>query len=153
MFPPTTTRVRDNTSKEINDKIHHQIEENIARYAHASRFLIDQRLAQLDREWDIERLLEANAAFVSLLGVILGTTVHILFLMIPGIVATFLLIHAIWGWCPPVPFFRWMGIRTPSEIDHERYALKTIRGDFAHLPHSQAAPEESARELLKAVEA
>ena len=153
MFPPTTIRVQVNTPKEANEKIHQRTERNIARYAHAGRSLLDQRLAALDREWDIERLLEANAALFSLGGVILGTTVHILFMMIPGIIAVFLLIHALQGWCPPIPFFRWMGIRTQSEIDYERYALKTIRGDFAHLPHAQLPPAETAQELLKAVEA
>lgn len=153
IFPATTTRVKLSTAADLNEKIYRQIEENIARYAHSGRSLIDQRLEALDREWDIERLLEANAATLSLLGVILGTTLHVLFFMIPGIVAAFLLIHAIWGWCPPIPVFRWMGVRTQSEIDYERYALKTIRGDFAHLPRNQAAPEESAHELLKAVEA
>lgn len=153
LIPPTTTRVRENTDKAHNDQIRQRTEENIARLANASRTLLDQRLHQLDREWDIERLLEMNAALISLAGVVLGTTVHVLFLMIPGIVAAFLLIHAFQGWCPPIPVFRWMGIRTQSEIDYERYALKTIRGDFAHLPHHAIAPEESARELMKAVEA
>jgi hypothetical protein len=27
-----------------------------------------------------------------------------------------------------------MGVRTQSEIDYERYALKSLRGDFQHLP-------------------
>src|SRR5437588_2851636 len=35
---------------------------------------ITARLAELDREWDIERILEANAAGASLVGIVLGTT-------------------------------------------------------------------------------
>ena len=34
------------------------------------------------------------------------------------------------GWCPPVPVFRRLGVRTREEIDRERYALKALRGDF-----------------------
>jgi hypothetical protein len=30
----------------------------------------------LDQEWDIERMLEANAAVISLIGLALGTVVH-----------------------------------------------------------------------------
>ena len=45
-------------------------------------------------------------------------------------VAAFLLQHALQGWCPPLPVFRWYGVRTQSEIEQERYALKAIRGDF-----------------------
>lgn len=46
----------------------------------------------------------------------------------------------------------WASARS-RRIDYERYALKTIRGDFAHLPHHANPPEESARELMQAVEA
>jgi hypothetical protein len=38
--------------------------------------------------------------------------------------------HAVQGWCPPVPIFRRLGIRTQTKIDHERYALKVLRGDI-----------------------
>ncbi|MCA9457611.1 MAG: hypothetical protein KC587_13175, partial [Nitrospira sp.] len=38
--------------------------------------------------------------------------------------------HAIQGWCPPVPLFRRMGIRTTHEIQQERHALKALRGDY-----------------------
>jgi hypothetical protein len=51
-------------------------------------------------------------------------------------VATFLLQHALQGWCPPVPLFRSLGVRTASEIDEERYALKALRGDFEDVPAS-----------------
>jgi hypothetical protein len=33
-----------------------------------------------------------------------------------------------------VPFFRRRGVRTATEIDYERYALKAVRGDFRNLP-------------------
>ena len=48
----------------------------------------------------------------------------------PALVATFLLQHAVQGWCPPVPVFRRLGFRTQPEIDHERYALEALRGHF-----------------------
>lgn len=34
------------------------------------------------------------------------------------------------GWAPPVPILRTIGVRTLQEIDHEKYALKALRGDF-----------------------
>jgi hypothetical protein len=45
-------------------------------------------------------------------------------------VGGFLFQHAIEGWCPPVPILRRLGFRTAREIDIERVALKTLRGDF-----------------------
>jgi hypothetical protein len=59
---------------------------------------------------------------------------------VPAVVTTFLLQHALQGWCPPVPFFRKRGVRTMREIDTERYALKALRGDFGPIgpgPHER----------------
>lgn len=42
----------------------------------------------------------------------------------------FLLLHGTKGWCPPLPLFRSYGVRTRSEIEREKYALKYLRGDF-----------------------
>ena len=95
-----------------------------------SRGRISERLRQLDREWDIERVLEANAASVGLLGVGLAAFVSRWFLILPAAVTGFLLQHAVQGWCPPVPLFRRLGIRTSGEIEEERAALKMLRGDF-----------------------
>jgi hypothetical protein len=130
MIPSTTMRVPEQTAEHVNECIRRRTEENVARYAAAGPMAIDRRLAELDREWDIERTLEANAATVALIGVGLGTFVDRRFYLLPGVVGAFLLQHAIQGWCPPVPVFRRLGFRTASEIDEERYALKALRGDF-----------------------
>jgi hypothetical protein len=134
MIPSTAGRVARNTADEVNERIRRQTEENIACCAAAGREVIDRRLAELDHEWDIERTLEANAATLALVGVALGATVNRKWFLFPGVIAGFLLQHAIQGWCPPVPIFRRMGIRTAAEIDYERYALKFLRGDFEDLP-------------------
>ncbi len=60
------------------------------------------------------------------------------FALVPLVVGSFLLQHAVQGWCPPLPVFRRMGVRTQTEIDEERAALKALRGDFQNLP---ASPE------------
>ena len=130
MIPSTVERVPQHTAEHVNQQIRRQTEENVARYAAAGPEAIDRRLGELDREWDIERTLEANAATVALIGLGLGTFVDRRFYLLPAAVAGFLLQHAVQGWCPPVPIFRRLGFRTASEIDEERYALKAIRGDF-----------------------
>lgn len=88
---------------------------------------IDKRLKELDREWDIERTLEANAASASLISVILGFTVNRMFLILPAVIGGFLLQHAIQGWCPPLPVFRRLGVRTQTEIERERQILKAMK--------------------------
>ena len=49
------------------------------------------------------------------------------------VAGTFLLQHALLGWCPSAPVMRKMGIRTAEEINQEKMALKALRKDFAHL--------------------
>lgn len=60
--------------------------------------------------------------------------------------------HALQGWCPPLPVFRCYGFRTAAEIDYERYALKAIRGDFEGIAvqHRRADSNVSGRALLAA---
>jgi hypothetical protein len=134
MIPATTERVARNTAEEINERIRRQTAENVAACVARGRDAIDRRLHDLDHEWDIERTLEANAASVALFGLAMGAFVDRKWFALPGVVCGFLLQHAIQGWCPPVPLFRRLGVRTSTEIDEERYALKSLRGDFQGLP-------------------
>jgi hypothetical protein len=145
MLAKSRTRVADHTSDDVNEAIRRQTELNIAYLAGAGREAVDKRLEELENEWDIERVLEANAATLALLGVGLGATVSSKWLILPGIVTAFLLQHALQGWCPPVPVFRRLGFRTPAEIEFERTALKTLRGDFAALPAHGANRNEVGR--------
>lgn len=46
---------------------------------------------------------------------------------------SFLLLHATQGWCPPLPLFRRLGVRTRGEIEKEKFALRFLRGDFDHV--------------------
>ncbi len=132
MFPSTTDRVAANTAEEVNARIRRQTEANVAFYASRPDG-IDQRLRELDAEWDIERALEANAASIAFGGTVLGGLVDRRWLLLPAVVTAFLLQHALQGWCPPVPLLRRLGVRTASEIEAERYALKSLRGDFRHI--------------------
>jgi hypothetical protein len=137
----------------VNEDIRRNTEQNVARYASAGAAAIDRRLVELDREWDIERTLEANAAVASLVGLTLGATVNRKWFLFPAVVAGFLLQHAVQGWCPPVPVFRRLGFRTQPEIDEERYALKALRGDFRNLPTGEGQGEPGARRIIEAVRA
>ena len=136
MFPATTVRVAEQTPDYINERIRQKTEENIARYSAAGPEAVRQRLAELDQEWDIERVLEANASAVILTGLALSILEDRRWLIVPLVASGFLLQHALQGWCPPVSLFRRLGIRTATEIDQERYALKALRGDFQNVPQT-----------------
>lgn len=135
----TAERVPKHTSSEINRRIRREMEERLS-YFQSHRDEIDDRLAELDEEWDIERAIEANASTLALSGLLLGITADRRWLGLPLLVTGFLLQHAIQGWCPPVPVLRRLGFRTADEINQERYALKALRGDFDRA--AAAAPSE-----------
>lgn len=130
----SSTRVESQTPPHVNSQIADRMRERLAFYAEHPQ-LINRRLAELDREWDIERVLEANASTLitasSLMAFVTGRR-RWAFLSLA--VGGFLFQHAVQGWCPPMFVLRRMGIRTVREIDRERYALKALRGDFAKKP-------------------
>jgi hypothetical protein len=153
MVPASARRVERNTPEEINRERQADIQASL-RY-HATRPQeIPARLAELDREWDIERALQANAAVVSLAGLALAAFVDWRFLLLPAGVAGFLLQHAIQGWCPPVPLLRRLGFRTPAEICEERCGLKMLGGEYRSFGDPAPAQwVEQAEEIHEAVEA
>jgi hypothetical protein len=139
MLPATAQRVVNNTAPDVNAAIRAEIDRRVTACATRGPAGIDRRLAELDAEWDIERTLEANAATAVLVGLTLGAVVDRRFFLLPGLVAGFLLQHALQGWCPPVPIFRRLGFRTEREIGEERSALKALRGDFRDVETAPAA--------------
>jgi hypothetical protein len=131
----TAGRVPAHTAEAVNREIGRATEANIQYYtAHPDE--IEERLNEIDREWDIERALEANAAGVAIAAVLLGLTVNRKWLVLPGIVGGFLLQHAVQGWCPPLPLFRRLGVRTQTEIERERSALEALRDKTGARPPS-----------------
>jgi hypothetical protein len=152
MFPATRRRVEANTAREINRRIQKDIERSVRHHAEHPEE-IDGRLKELDEEWDIERVLEANAASFGLAGVMLGAFVDRRFLVLPALVSGFLLQHAVQGWCPPVPVLRRRGVRTATEINQERNALKALRGDYKDALASADGPLARAQAALQAAKA
>ncbi len=151
-LPPTSRRVELNTDAAINDAIRARAEAEVIRLEGADLSEYDERLAELAAEWDVERLLQANASTLVLLGVLLGWRVNRRFLLLPTAVLSFFLQHALQGWCPPIPLFRRLGVRTVREIERERYALKALRGDFDEVPARGTPGHARVRAVLRAVD-
>jgi hypothetical protein len=120
-----TTKVEDHSPEEINAGIREETKARIARYAAEPEEILRGRLEELEHEWDIERMLEANFAGVVLASLLLGRVAGKGFFALAGIAAVFMTQHVLQGWCPPVSVFRRLGIRTSREIEHERNSLLT----------------------------
>jgi hypothetical protein len=142
-------RVRRHTSRRTNARIDADIAGTIEAFSAKTEGAITQRIDQLDQEWDIERILETNASTLALLGVGLAATVNRKWLALSAGVLSFLLLHGVHGWCPPLPALRRAGVRTRAEIDRERFALKFLRGDFDQV--RRPTGEINLTELVRAM--
>ena len=65
-------RVRAHTAEQNNARIDHQTDVRLLRYQDRSDAEISAWIAALDREWDIERVLELNASALAFTGLALG---------------------------------------------------------------------------------
>lgn len=151
-LPATARRVERSTDERLNEAIRARTDAEVVRLESASEEEIAERLLELDEEWDVERLLQVNASTLVMLGVLLGAKVDRRFLLLPAAVFTFFAQHALQGWCPPIPVFRRLGVRTHREIARERYAIKALRGDFDGLPAKDAGAARRVRAALAAVD-
>ena len=142
-------RVREHSSGEANLRIDRETQRRVLRASGQASPALTRQIDELDKEWDMERVLETNAAALALSGVLLGLLVNKKFFAVPCFVLPFLLQHALQGWCPPVPMFRRYGVRTRKEIEAEKNALKALRGDFDHLKE-KTEPSDRAREAWRA---
>jgi hypothetical protein len=147
-------RVRARTAPEILAEIDGAINQSVRNFATQSRDAISARIGELENEWDIERWLQTHASAIALTGLILGVARGKRWFLLTGGALGFLLQHAAQGWCPPLTLLRRMGVRTRSEIEREKYALKILRGDFENI--SDKAPGNQvvrAHDALRAVSA
>lgn len=120
---PGLDRVRTHTPEHVNDNIDKKTRDNILWYSREEPDIITARMAELDKEWDMERTLILNASLLSLTGMLLGITKNRKWFILPAIVSYSLAQYAIQGWSPLVNACRRMGVRTRKEIDMEKYAL------------------------------
>jgi hypothetical protein len=145
--------IREITGRQVDLRVVRETEDRILAYQMRTEPEISRLIWELDREWSIERTLEASASALALIGMLLGAILSRWWLLLSGIAAAFLLEHALQGWCPAIPLLRGLGFRTSKEINREKYALKVLRGDFEGIqrPSDLADAESLARRVFRAV--
>lgn len=130
---PAGENVRKVTPTKQNTVIDEIILANIRKYAEKGPEEISHRIKELDKEWDIERVLDLNMSGLALCGITSSIMFNQYSIILPILLLLFFIWHALQGWCPPLPILRYFKVRTRPEIDREKYALKAIRGDFNDL--------------------
>jgi hypothetical protein len=95
---------------------------------------INNRLAQLDREWSVGRVTKVSAA------ILIGVSLALAFLVSPwwailaGVTCLALLQYLVSTTSLLGEALHRMGFRSGCEIERERLALRVLRGDFNRLP-------------------
>ena len=125
----------------------HDIEQHLHKIAEGGHESVADRLSQLDEEWSAGQLTKAAAGVLVAGGIVLARR-HPLFALLPAAGALALAQSASGrkSWLSSL-FNQW-GYRGRAEIERERLALRTLRGDFRHLPslHDlRAEPDELSR--------
>lgn len=115
-------RVRALTPQEFNHKIDLKTRRKISEVRALGPRAIRARLRELDREWDIDRVLLANFSALIFAELLLARK-NRKWLLGPLVQIPFLFMQSTVGWCPPSMWFRPMGVRTAKEIQAEREAL------------------------------
>ena len=131
-------RVRDHSSQLVNRRIAERTQDRVQRVVSQGHDAIVERLTQLDREWDVDRALMVNFAIAGGTAYAVGLQRYASspwfgrrrkgFLYFFAAQLGFLLLHGTVGWCPPLPVFRRLGVRTKSEIESERHTLLKALG-------------------------
>jgi hypothetical protein len=127
MVTAATTRTPQRRFIEPDVRIRRQTDRNLSYYAEHPDF-IDERLAELDREWPAERVFATQLGTAGLVGLALGLF-HRRFLVLPAVALGFLLQQATHGRSATLELWRRLGLRFAREIDSERQALLALRAD------------------------
>jgi hypothetical protein len=147
MIPATAKCLILNPAPLANELIGEQTSEKGTYHAAVPAAVLEKRLRELDREWDVERLTAASSGLFLLGGVLLVVFLGAGWLVLPALLAVCLLLHGLAGWTPALPLVRRLGYRTPQEIARERHALQIMRGDFQ--PESLATTPQDREDLSR----
>jgi hypothetical protein len=129
MLSTTVERVEKNTSSALHSQFEEELRENISMYMKADRRDIDRRLEALDKEWNIERMIELEAPVMIGLGALLGLTHNRKWFGLSLFAASMVIVHNTQGWYPLLRVFQRLGFRSQRYIEDERNALRVLRKD------------------------
>ena len=118
-------RIRQHTDERFNRAIDEAMEARLARLRQATPDAIRRRLAELEKEWDVDQIIEGKTAAMVNLGLAISTKNRRGYLL-AGLGFASLLSHSVWGWSPALPVLRRMGFRSRREIDREKFALLSL---------------------------
>jgi hypothetical protein len=120
---PTRDPIRERTSDASNLRIDRTTRGAIDELP-ALPAAVRVRLAQLDREWSVDRAVMLTFAILGGISATKALRGSIGWGLILRAQLAFLGYHAVKRWCPPLPVLRRLGFRSDHEIAAERVALE-----------------------------
>src|SRR5438874_2714714 len=123
------------------------LEQRLACLADAGPAAINERLEEIESEWSAGRVTKAMIGVAMVVGFALAALLSPWWLLLPAAGGVFLLQYLFGRTSWLGRTFQEMGFRSGSEIEQEKLALKTLRGDFRHLPtlHDIEAHDDISR--------
>ena len=95
---------------------------------------IQNRLVELDGEWTASRMVKATLGLLIVTGFVLATVHNPYWMILPAIAGGLLLQYLFFRGGILTELYCKLGYRSGMQIDEERFALRTLRGDYRNLP-------------------
>lgn len=118
-------RVRQFSHPSLNQRIDEGIEARVARAQDETPARVRARLERLEREWDVDQIIQGKTAALVNLGLALAHRDRRGY-WVAGLGFASLLSHSLIGWSPSLSLLRRLGFRTRREIDREKFALLSL---------------------------
>ena len=131
----STDIARAHTSPGVNKRIDSKVQSCVHHLAQQDPHAIGLYLVELEREWDLNRVLTVGVSGVALAGSLVALSGGRASRWVAALSSGALLVHGLLGFGPLAALARAAGVRTRKEIDLEKFALKGLRGDFSRIPH------------------
>ena len=141
MSVPTSDFLPAHTLPADDERVQRQIKLRISYYMRHPE-LIGIRLRQLDREWNIERIIEKKTAALAAVDTSIRTMRSNRWLTLAAPL-TNLLQNTVQGWSPPIQTLSNLGYRTRGQIEQERQELLTLRDRQASRPKRKKTTRRS----------
>jgi hypothetical protein len=110
------------------------LEGRLNRLIDAGPGAIDERLAELEREWSVGRVTKVSAAVLIGVSLFLALWLHPAFAILAGLTCLALLQYLVARTSLLGDAVCRLGFRPGTEIERERLTLRVLRGDFTGLP-------------------
>src|SRR5690606_11587201 len=132
----THDKVRMHTPSVVNHQLDAEAEHRLAEFLEGGNnpAACHARITRLDQEWEMERVLALGVGVASIAAMLASKGLGRTLWSIPAIGGAVLVQQTLTGGSLLAPLLRRMGFRSRQEIEIEKYALKSLRGDFRRIP-------------------